>query len=253
MAATPKGAHQPGTFLSLYGGVGHAAAFMRRRGYCTCEVDTCINSANSLGEPQTDWEAEELAEAADVVGLEIVCASWSLSRRAPVWSPLPHRLRRKGRFLMGLPNLPLRDRVILKRANRQVRSAVIIVKSSILHGKSGFLEQPDTSIMWHYLYKALSQELRNRKAFIKRCCMCGYGAAWKKPTRLLVWGERAESITLKWCHGKGTCDFSGKPHHPLTSTSTVMVKDHQFGTVKAQVYPKPFVSDLLSQLFRKLS
>ncbi len=141
-----------------------------------------------------------------------------------------------------------------------------------------------------------------------------------------MWGGRAEEISLKWCHVKGTCGFSGEPHEPLHQydyghgqrypLSTVLFPSilpiftdfyrffglscecitkcviHRlvyqvyyslvsilpppfpsppltsvffggdfsdfyrflpFATVKAQVYPKPFVRDRLSQLSPKLS
>ena len=163
---------------------------MRNRGFSTCRVDIEDDAGNDLGSAQGAWEAEQLAADASFLAIEIDCSSWSTARRAPVWSSMPHRLRKKGRYLMGLPGLPPRDRAKLKGANAQLRSVAKMIDISIsCETNSGFLENPKSSLIWHYPLRRYRKRIVEGKLFIKECTMCGYGTRLMKPTRLLVWAS----------------------------------------------------------------
>ncbi len=141
--------------MSLYGGVGHAPDYLAGRGFATIEIDTVIHSGNDLSSVLGAQAAEMLAEDCDVLGIEIDCSSWSLARRAPLTSSMPHRLRRKGKEIWGIAGLQGGDRRKVRAANRQLRSAIKIVKRAIRAGKvSGYLENPLSSLMRHVLKKA---------------------------------------------------------------------------------------------------
>ncbi len=245
------GARPRKRFLSLYGGVGHCARFAAGKGHCTCLIDLCHYSDNDLSNVSVCADAESLGECADCVGIEIVCASWSLARRAPLTSTMPHRLR-DHRHIWGLPGLSGRDRKLAQAGNRMLKSAIKIVCASIYRGGCGFLENPLGALLWHVIKKSFQKQISNGLCRLISTDMCAFGTRWKKPTRLLVWGSRSADICLPRCQGKhGYCSFTQQKHEQLSSTTSC-----SYGTTKsvfwrtraAQEYPPDFVKSLLSQL-----
>ena len=163
---------------------------------------------------------------------------------------MPHRLRRKGREIFGLFELQGRDLARARIGNRQVRSALRIIRSCISTGTNGYLENPRSSLIWHVLSKALKKFLSTGEAKYINVDMCMYGVPWKKPTRILAFGPWASSISLKTCHGRGTCDRTHRPHEQLSSSISCSygVKNGKWRTSFAQVYPVRFVNDLLKHI-----
>ncbi len=251
MAKAAKAGRRSPTALSLFSGAGRSARFLSNRGFSTAEVDWEHNSCNDLSTLQGCADAELLELDSDVLMIEIDCATWSTARRAPATSSLPHRLRRAGKFTLGLPNLPQRDRQKLQAANRCVRSTVRMVKSSIRRGKSVFLENPHSSLIWGFLEKSLDAEIAAGKITFCTCTMCAYGTPWRKGTKVMLWGPQAANVALRKCCSKKLCQFSKKMHEPLSSNTVVMVEDKVFATKKAQTYPNKFVRHLLGQLVFK--
>ncbi len=187
----------------------------------------------------------------DAAGIEIVCASWSCARRAPLHSSMPHRLRTNS-HPWGLPQLSGRDLMVAKAGNLQLRSAIRMIKSSISAGKRGYLENPVGSIQWPVLRRIFAAEILAGMVRIVDTDMCCFGTLWKKPTRLLLWGPGLQSITFPRCCGKGFfCSITGKRHfQPSSATSCAYgVVNGRFRTRDAQEYPPKFVARLLSQLF----
>ena len=181
-------------------------------------IDWCFDPRNDLASPQGCWEAEQLAEEADFLGIEIDCSTWSLARRAPITSSFPHRLRRSGRYILGIPGLPLKDRLKVQKANRQVKSAVRMIRSSVSRSKQGFLENPQPSLIWGFLEKALAREIKAGQIVFVDSTLCGYGTPWRKATKVMIWGDNASSVSLKFCRCRQCCQFSGVPHVPLPSS-----------------------------------
>ena len=74
---------------------------------------------------------------------------------------------------------------------------------------------------------------------------CGYGAAWKKPTRLRCFKlDGPERLAAKCASRNGVCAFSGKPHAILQGSDT-----HGVGwTFRAQAYPRP-LADRMAAVF----
>ena len=106
------------------------------------------------------------------------------------------------------------------------------------------MEDPATSWAWLVLAKMLTREIASGKYRVIVCDMCGYGTAFKKPTRLLLWGKFAHRVELRLCNGKrGLCGHSGVPHLQLTGVQNGLVLTHH-----AQVYCKKCVADVLGQL-----
>ena len=156
---------------------------------------------------------------------------------------MPHQLR-SAQHPFGLPGLEGKDLHTAKMGNVQVRRAVALIEACIVAGKSGYLENPATSRSWIVIQKMLRRELAAGLARIIVVDMCGYGTAFKKPTRLLMWGRHSVNVILRRCGGgRGVCGHSGLPHLQLTG-----VKDGVFLTHHAQVYCASFVEDFLGQL-----
>ena len=156
---------------------------------------------------------------------------------------MPHRLRTP-EFLFGLPELESRVLETARIGNYPLRQAVTIVKGSISAGRSGYLENPATSRVWIALSRLLRRELAAGKARIIVAALCGYGTHFKKPTRLLIWGEFVDQLVLRRCGGKrGLCAHSGAPHLQLTGVTDGLLLTHH-----AQVYCEKFVADILEQL-----
>ena len=136
---------------------------------------------------------------------------------------MPHRLRSPS-FLYGLPELEGRDLDTARIGNFQIRQAVRLIKLSMASGRSGYLENPATSRAWLVLTRMLSRELVSGKCRIIVVDMCGYGTAFKKPTRLLIWGKYASRVELRRCNGKRSlCSHSGVPHLQLTGVQNGFV------------------------------
>ena len=72
------------------------------------------------------------------------------ARRAPVTSSFPHRLRRRGQEILGIRNLPPRD-------IEKLKTAVRLFRVSLEQGGTGFLDNPDTSLIWYYLGTVLAR------------------------------------------------------------------------------------------------
>ena len=229
-------------FLSIYGGVGRGAQFLRLHGFTTALIDLADNSRNDSCHPRAGRDFVALAGSADL-GIDLPCNSWTLARRAPLWSSMPHRLR-TAEHPFGLPELEGRDLDTARIGNFQVRQAVRLIRLSLRSGKSGYLENPATSRAWIVLRRMFHRELSRGEVRIIQTDMCGYGTAFKKPTCLLIWGRYSKGVCLRRCNGKGgLCGHSGVAHLQLTG-----VKDGVFLTHHAQIYCRRFVSDFLGQL-----
>ena len=139
---------------------------------------------------------------------------------------MPHRLRTP-EFLFGLPELEGRDFETARMGNFQLRRAVRPIKVSVSFGRRGYLENPATSRVWIALSKLLHRELALGKACIIVTDMCGLGTHFKKPPRLLIWGQFVDRVVLRRCGGKrGLCGHSGAPHLQLTGVKDGVVLTH---------------------------
>ena len=64
---------------------------------------------------------------------------------------------------------------------------------------------------------------------------CGYGAKWRKRTRVAAWHCGSLDHLRRVCRGHhGTCSFSGIGHIVLSGTD----KKGRLLTAQAQIYPK---------------
>ena len=177
------------------------------------------------------------------MGIDLPCNSFTRARRAPTWSRMPSALRGdKPADLWGLPNLSEADQAKVEVGNALFLFSIKVIRASVQFGVPGYMENPRSSRVW--LMAEIQELLEAELAFFVDFDMCQYGTAWKKPTRLLIWGVAPGSVTLKRCCAKGSiCSRSGLKHQALTGCQR-----GGFATTTAQVYPLEFVAALLPQL-----
>lgn len=217
--------------------------FASRAGRCSALSGPCASS----GAGEAGRDARVLNRRADVLGCEIVCSTWLLARRAPAHSRMPHRLR-SVTCPWGLPDLSAKDALSAARRSRMLRHAARLIKDSLWAGHSGYLENNRGSYMWIILRRIFRRELFSGSMSIEHCCLCQYGAPFKKQTSLLIWNPTTRPC-FKMCTGtKGLCSRTGRRHEQFSFTSNddiaFCIHKEAFRIRIAQVYPKPFAKDL---------
>ena len=228
------------TLLSLYGGVGHCCIAVAEGGGDACLVDLAKNSENDLGRPRVAQEIAAVVPNFDCLGIDICCNTWSRARRAPVWSSMPSALR-SNLHIMGLPGLNDRDSNTVRLHNYMYRKAMKYAENSLRAGKSGWIENPRTSMLWK---SAGVRKLLKLGAVFVDAHFCQYGCPYKKATRFLVWGQHRHRVVLsQCCRRKGICSRTGRKHIELSGLHRGV-----FRTSAAQVYPLQLCRSLMSQL-----
>ncbi len=158
---------------------------------------------------------------------------------------MPHRLRNgSGRGLWGIKGLYGKDLIITKLGNIQLRRVVQLIKKLIQICIGGYLENPLTSLIWGAFGILLKQEIRQGFVVFVDTDMCAHGTAWKKPTRLMLWGDTRKDATMPRCKtSNGNCQYTNKPHEQLVGQVGRVWK-----TSLGQIYPPRFASHLLKQM-----
>ena len=145
----------------------------------------------------------------DVLGVDILCNTWSRARRAPVWSSMPSALRDNS-HLFGLPHLNDRGRNTIRKHNCMCRKCMEYATLSINAKRSGWIENPRTSMLWKT--PGIKRLLRLGGRFVD-AHFCQYGTSYKKATRFLVWGPKSGDVVLSTCCGRrGVCSRTGRRH-----------------------------------------
>jgi hypothetical protein len=245
-AAAAAAAASGGVFLSLYGGVSHVAQEACKLGLDSIVVDFDHDPRNDLCKPAVQRETLEAVKnkLVQVVGVELVCSSWSLARRAPQGSSMPSAVRDSNKYIFGLPNLTGKDALTVKAGNSQYRHAMKLIKLCLEHGVRGYLENPQTSRIFRT--PGIQRLIRLGLAFPVTCHFCQYHTQWRKATTFLIWGVEPQSVVLKKCCMKGgRCSASGKRHLELTGFDK-----GKFRTSAAQAYPRALAQDLMGQLLK---
>lgn len=238
--------HSPETFLSLYGGVGHLARAVARRGALSIIFDLERDKRNDLSKRGLARDVESLVRRCRLLGFDLPCCTWSRARRAPRHSRFPSAVRSNA-FLMGLSDLEPRDQSLVRRHNFMYRETMRLIRLHASLGGSGYLENPATSMLW--LTRGVKRLLKLKGFRLLTFDMCQFQCAWKKPTKLLVWGEWSEGLEVPRCSGKaGRCSRTHKPHYTLSG-----VANGRFRTSAAQVYPEALGEFLAERMLKALS
>ena len=186
------------SLLSLYGGVGHCCQAVAEYGGDAALVDLSSHSKNDLSNRRVAAEVGNICDTFDCLGIDICCNSWSRARRAPPWSSMPSALRSND-HLMGLPSLNERDKNLVSKHNFLYRRAIEYATRSIQANKSGWIENPLTSMLWKT--RGIQKLLRLGARFVETH-FCQYGCSYKKATRFIVWGPKSGDVVFSKCTGK---------------------------------------------------
>ena len=164
------------------------------------------------------------------VCLAAPCESFSMARRAPLWSRFPHALR-SAEHPCGLPELSGTDRLVCSRGNRLARKTAKLIAICMQHKIPWLLENPKSSFLWRF--PAIERALKSAQCVVVD--QCQYGCPWMKPTMLAMSPLLCPTPSLcKRCRGRrGVCSRTGLPHTVLTGTDKGV-----FRTAAAKVYPK---------------
>ena len=176
------------SFLSLYGGVGNLAKSFAARGGVAVVFDLERDKRNDLSLRSLAPDVDALVPRCRFLGVDLPCCTWSRARRAPRHSNFPSAVR-SNQFLMGLLDLDPKDQALVRRHNYMFRSAIRWIRLHAGRGGSGYLENPATSMLWKT--RAVRKLLKLEGFRLITFDMCQYQCAWRKPTRLLVWGPWA--------------------------------------------------------------
>ena len=226
--------------LSLFGGVGECARAFAHQGGIAAVIDLETSIENDLSDYAAWNDISNQLPHFDLIGIDLPCNTWSRARRGKPGSGLPEPLRgAQGRSLFGLPHLCGRDSIKVQQANTMLYGAYRIIRRCLKLHIPGYLENPQTSLLWKT--PQMKRLLRLRHVHLIGTDLCQYGVPWKKATYLLVWN--CMPFPLRTCAGRGKCSRTNRPHLQLSGLSSRV-----FLTKQAQVYPRPFAQALISGL-----
>ena len=206
-------------FLEVFAGCGNMSRHVRRHGKAALAIDIhegdwCDICKNDVFNTLKGW-----IQSGMVWGLWLgtPCNGLSQARRGPPGSKMPNRLRDRN-HLRGLAGLAPRDQKVLANSNLMMDRAGILQRLAYDHGVPGGEENPASSFLWQMPGR---QRFGTRSNVVfENVDYCACGRPFRARTRLCLWHHRPapQLHTLK-CHGRGVCDFSGKPHLQLSGTS----------------------------------
>ena len=220
-------------FVELFSGCGAFSAALRKRGYKVYSFDILQGPDGDLTRPSVRRRVYALLRSGMCLGLlaGVPCTSFSMAL-------FPKDRGRSKEFPMGKPNLEERIAKKVKIGNR-----LLAISASFF----SYCYAREIPVMWENPWCSLQWETPIAKKFAAlphvedvRLDMCGYGARWKKPTRLrcmhLVRPDRLQKICSgRVLGGVRCCQFSLKPHIVLRG------RDERGAnrTAVAAAYPMP--------------
>ena len=225
-------------FLELFAGSGRVAAQWRSAGLAGVAVDVADDSRLDLTHPVVLARIVAWLESGRVaaVWLGTPCSSWSLARRGRA-GRRGGPLRKVGKFILGHPDVlgcP-DDEAKIKLGNDVLRSTVAIIWACAKNKIPVALENPAQSRLWHGPGMAeLRQHVACREVALD---FCAYGAAWRKPTRVLTWRCGSLESLQRRCKGSGgLCGRTKRPRIILQGR----LQSGQLRTSAASPYPRGF-------------
>jgi len=224
-----SGTSHTGVFLELFSGVGRVAAALRHHDAPALEFeinkgavfDVCNRHVLKV---LCSWIVHGKVNG---IWFGTPCTTWSIACK-PAVRDLEH--------IWGRPNLPAHRLPSLELGNKTLQATCRLIKLCILHLIPCILENPDTSM----IFKAppLVQLAKHSCSSVARCCMCAFGARWRKHTKVLGWHINLDAFCLPLCCGpKGVCIYSNRKHIVLSGHSAETGKSW---TSIASAYPRRF-------------
>ena len=176
--------------------------------------------------------------------LETDCSTWSFARRGSPGSP--GGPLRTAEHIYGFPGLSPIDASKVSAANATARATAKIIKLGTALSIPTLLENPCPSRLFDFppIKKLVSLPSCSDNVLD----MCGYGARWRKRTRVRGWNVVIPLPRAKICKGKcGVCSFTNKPHIELSGR---MPGSSRLWTSVASTYPRKLAFDLASVLVK---
>ena len=209
-------------------------------GISSAVIDMSHDEGNNLIHKHVHENVKHILRTKKVAlcGIEVVCSSWSVARRAPPGSRMPKAVRQSGKFIWGLPGLNPRDNAVRRCGNIMVKNAIEYVKICLSKNIPGYIENPKTSMLWKVPW--IRRQINKGVLLVNKVDFCQYGTAFKKPTIFLTWNF---SVSLKTCTPNNCrCSYTGSFHETLTGIS-----NWKFRTSAAQVYPRKLAKHFINE------
>ena len=216
--------------VDLFGGTGGVAKAVRKLGLNAMVVDRNLGPAFDLLSEVAVRSVLRGLSRGEVVGLMIAtpCTTWSIAKRTP------QTLRTKGEP-WGVGYFVSEDaRKQLEEGNQLMRNTLRIIALAMKMNIPWIFEHPATSYVfdteeWQRLLSSLG-------VWSARIDQCSFGTRWRKRTRIVCFGVSEtwlDFLVNKFCRGRGTCEFTNKPHICLRGKDA----NNVCWTLRAQAYP----------------
>lgn len=223
------GAIVKGYVADFFSGSGRVARAVRQLGFSTREWELLHGDQFDLTHPCV------LRKVKQDINKQLVIAAM-LAPPCSSFSPARDRTSviRSKTYPWGLPNLPEKEREVVRLGNQCMRAALRIIRWLDAAKIPWVFEQPHCSKAWFTPELVALQEADHTHTLVTDFCQ--FHTVWRKRTRLLAgnmdWNDFQRCGRL--CVGnKGICSRTGKPHFQLTGSSPQGVP----WTRVAQPYP----------------
>ena len=221
------GGGKSGIFLEIFSGVGRIAQCLRFKKEAAIGLDVLDDPMFDMSKKCLCHAIRLLIRAGVIRGIFLAppCTTWSIACKPAV---------RNINHLYGLDDVPAHRQQGVKIGNDTFLASVSIIKCCLSHGVPVMIENPDTSMM--FKVPILTNLTRDQSWQEHRFTMCGFGARWRKATK--VWSWNCGSIHLpRMCASRtGVCDFTGQFHIRLAGHDKSSGK---CWTSIASAYPMP--------------
>ena len=210
----------------MFSGVGHVALQIRKFGIGTIAFDINTSALFDLTHPYVVKVVLQWVSSNRVCGIWLgtPCTTWSVACKPAV---------RSKTHLYELPDIPAHRIRSVELGNKTLATTTAVITHCIRYHTPCMLERPDSSMLWHTA--EIQSLLAHRTAVQQRFCMCSFGTAWRKRTKLAGWGPSLNLFASRMCNSHShLCQYSGKRHTVLSGRCKV---SNRSWTSIAAAYP----------------
>ena len=219
--------------LELFSGSERMSKKLRDLGWGVLSIDILNGEHHNILRPDIfrlllSWISSGAIAA---IWIATPCSSWSAALHGPPgssWCAL-----RSKHHIYGLPGLDARCRERCRIGNCLMRRTAAVLSRARSLVVPCFVENPVTSMLWQA--PPIAKIIETGETLSTTYDACGYGARWRKRTRIISVHAPPRPQLCKLCAGrKGVCSFTGLPHIVL---SGVDPSSKRLWTKIAEPYP----------------